>query len=385
MATFETPDFLKDRSTDAYFQQMRSILPDDIDLSEGGHAWNFTRPTALVAAEISEFILPEVIKLIFPEWSYGEFLDAHAKCRGMTRKPATAATGEITITGEADTVIPAGTMFSTASINGAESVDYRTTEAAKIPESGSIKVRVMCTKTGTVGNTTVNTVVLVASRNTGITAVTNESEITGGTESETDASMQDRIVEYDRSQGESYTGSVQDYKRWATSVAGVGDATIIPANDDTGLVTIIVTDSNGQPATEELLTAVYNYIMRPDDPGVRLAPVNANLSVVAPATIAICIQATVELEDDATIESVRADFLARLAAYLPVAIDEGEVKYSGVYAALTATEGVNDHSGLQIGIYSGDSVVYGTSNIPITESQLPTVAADDLTLTAGTV
>ena len=89
MAEFTLPAFLQKHSTDDIHEKMRAILPPDLDMSEGGHAWNMTRPTALVVAELCEFVLPEVIKLIFPEWSYGEFLDGHAKARGITRRPAT--------------------------------------------------------------------------------------------------------------------------------------------------------------------------------------------------------------------------------------------------------------------------------------------------------
>lgn len=385
MTNFDTPAFLKNRSTDDYFRLMQTIMPKDIDLSEGSHAWNFTRPTALVAAEISEFILPEVIKLIFPEWSYGEFLDDHAKCRGITRKPAAAATGEITVTGKMGTEIPAGSMFSTASINGAESVDYRTLEQITIPESGSVTVRVICTANGTIGNTPANTVILVGGRNVGITSVTNETAITGGTEQEDDAALQARIDEYDKSQGESFTGNVRDYRRWAMSVAGVGSVTVIAPKDDSGIVTLVITDANGVPATEELLETVYNYIMRPDDPMMRLAPVNALLNVVAPTTVSIYVRATVELKDDATVESVQNAFRERLAAYLPAAMEDGEVKYSSVYAALTASDGVNDHIGMELGGDFGDGIIYGTKNLTITSSQLPVVAEEGLELLPGTV
>ena len=95
--------------------------------------------------------------------------------------------------------------------------------------------------------------------------------------------------------------------------------------------------------------------------------------------------ATVELEEDATIEAVKADFLANLALYLPEALEDKEVKYSRVWAILSATEGVNDFSGLQIGEKTDGVVTYGTSNIAITTSELPTVDTDDLNLTAGTV
>lgn len=382
MAEFITPDFLKNSSVDDLHQVMKGVLPADLDMSEGNHAWNLTRPTAIIASELREFILPEVIKLAFPEWSYGQFLDGHAKARSITRRAATAASGEITITGEANLTIPAGSLFSTASVNDEPSVDYKTMAEVKIPESGSVIAAVECTQTGTVGNTTENTVVLVASKLTGITAVTNEEPITGGTEEEGDESLINRITEYDKSQGDNYVGSVADYKRWATSVPGVGEATIISAQDDSGLVTIILTDANGEAATEQLCNSVYNYIMRPDDHGERLAPVNALLSVVPPSTMAIIIKATVELDSDATVESVKAAFMQKLAAYLPLAMDEQEIKYTKIAAALSAAAGVNDFTDLQIGL-KGEA--YGTANIPITTTQLPEVSEEDIEITAGTV
>lgn len=385
MAEFKTPSFLLNRSTNDNHAKMREIIPADIDMSEGGHAWNMTRPTALIAAEICQFVLPEVIKLIFPQWSYGQFLDYHANDRGLVRREATAAFGQVTITGAAGSIIPAGSVFSTASVNGAASVDYETLEEVQIPESETVTVDVQCTQTGIIGNTGANTIVLVASRLTGIKSVNNAEPLTGGTDEEDDDALIQRISEYDRSQGDNYVGSVSDYKRWATSVDGVGSATIIPAQDTTGLVTIILTDSNGAPATEQLCTLVYNHIMRPDNPDERLAPVNALLNVVPPATIEISIKATIELTDNATLDSVKEAFASKLALYLPVAMDEGEIKYTRVAAALAATEGANDFSGLQIGFDTDGTVTYGTSNIPILTSQLPTISIDDLKLSAGKV
>lgn len=382
MAEFTLPAFLQKHSTDDIHEKMRAILPPDLDMSEGGHAWNMTRPTALVIAELCEFVLPEVIKLIFPEWSYGEFLDGHAKARGITRRPAAYANGEITITGAEKTEIPAGSLFSTAAINDEPSVDYETLETVVIPGSGTVTAAVRCTQAGIIGNATAGAIEIVSSRLTGITGVANTAGITGGTEEESDESLIERIAEYDKSQGDSYTGTPSDYKRWAKSVAGVGDATVISAQDDSGLVTIILTDSNGDPATELLCTTVYNYIMRPDAPEERLAPINAFLKVTPPMTLAIGIQATVELEDDATIESVKADFLAQIALYLPVALSEGEVKYTRVGAILSAIDGVNDFKNLKLGV---TGTAYGTGNIAITTNQLPVMDKEDCTLTAGTV
>lgn len=385
MADFATPEFLKNKSVNDIYAQMRSIIPQDLDLSEGSHGWNMTRPTALVTAELCEFILPEVIKLIFPEWSYGSFLDSHAKVRGMKRRAATAATGEITITGAGKSLIPAGSLFSTASVNDQPSVEYLTLDEAMIPPEGSVKVKIQCAKTGIIGNTAENTIIIVGSKLTGITAVTNEIEITGGTEEESDDSLKQRIDDYDKSQGNNFVGSVADYKRWAESVDGVGKAIILSAQDDSGTVTIILTDANGDPATEHLREAVYHYIMRPDDPGERLAPVNAILDVQSPETLGIGVSVTVELIGDFQLEAVKAALLENLAAYLPTAMEEQEVKLTRVASVLSNTTGVNDYKDLKIGVKTDGSVVYDTTNIPIQITQLPTIDAEDLEIVTGTV
>lgn len=385
MADFETPIFLKNHSPAEVFALMKQVMPSDIDLSQGGHAYNLTMPTALVIAELCEFVLPEVVKLIFPEWSYGTFLDDHAKSRGIYRRVAVAASGKLTITGVAGTLIKAGSLFSTAAVNDEPSVDYMVLGAARIPESGTVTVNIECTRTGIIGNTQADTIVLVSSKIAGIKGVTNVDPVTGGTEIETDESLIQRILEYDQSLGESFVGSLADYKKWATSVSGVGGATVVPAQDNTGLVTIIITDSNGAPATENLCTSVYNYIMRPDDPYERLAPINALISVEPPATMKISIKATVELTEGYAMESIKTAYMDQLARYLPVALDEKEIKYTRLVAALAATEGVNDFTDLQFGVEENGAVTYGTSNIAIKPYELPAVAAENLILTSGIV
>lgn len=391
MAELTTPAFLEKHSAHDVFAKQKSIMPVDIDLSEGGHVYNILMAAALIAAEAYEFTLPEVIKLIFPEYSYGEFLDEHAKSRRLTRKAATAASGKLTLTGVPGSVIPAGTIFSTAAVNGSPSVDYVLLDTLDFPQPAdeslvsTVEVDIRCTQDGTIGNAAPNTIILVNGRFTGIVGITNVEPVTGGTDEEDDESLIERIMAYDQSLGNNFVGSIADYKYWATEVNGVGSATIIPAEDTTGLVTIILTDANGDPATEELCTSVYNHIMRPDSPFERLAPINAYIKVEPPQPIEIGISATVELTEGATLESVKAAFLTRLSAYLPVAMDEREIKYTRVAAALASTDGANDFSGLQIGLKNGDAISYGTSNIPVTTAQLPTIDLNDLILTSGTV
>lgn len=387
------PDFLQHHSTDDIHQKMIDMLPDDLDISEGGHSWNFTRPTALVAAEIAEYLLPEVIRLIFPETAYGEFLDSHARTRGITRRAATAATGKINITGAVSTIIPSGSLFSTESINDEPSVDYETIESATIPEDGTVTVGIRCTKTGTIGNVQAGTITVVASKITGLTAISNAEELSGGTEEEDDESLQERILEYDKSQGDSYTGSIADYKRWAKSVPGVGDATVVPAEDDTGIVTIIITDLNGEPATENLCTSVYNYIMGPDSPESRLAPVNAIIKVIPPETAYLEISGIVELDAGASLDSVKSEFKRDISRYLPNAMDAGEIKLSKICAILSDVNGVNDYSKISIYLKTYEETSEGTlvhsqdgnPNLSISYNTIPIISESNIKINKGAV
>lgn len=411
MADFTTPEFLENYDADDIYVRMRGILPQDIDSSEGSHTWNLLMPTAMVASELCEYVLPQVIQLIFPEWSYGDYLDAHAQTRGMSRKAAIAATGEVTITGIEGTVVPAGTMFSTPSLNEDDpSMTYETTQEVTIPTTtpttdettddteddttdstddeilyGSVTAPIECTEPGAAGNAAKNTVIFLDSSVDGIESVTNPAAITGGTDEETDEALIERIMEYDQTQGDSFVGNVADYKRWAMSVSGIGNASVIPANDNTGTVQIVLTDTNGDPASEALCTDVYDYIMSPDNPEARLAPINAVLDITTPTLVEIAVQATVELTAEAVLEDVSAAFLASLTAYMPEAQDDGEVKITRVAAILSGTEGVNDFDDLQIGKDSGGTIIYGDENIQIDQTEMPTITASDIALTEGTV
>lgn len=379
MAELQLPSFLEDQGIDKLHKEMMTVLPEDIDKSEGGHPWNLTRPSAYLGAYFAQFIVPEAIKLIFPQFAedYADIMDEHAKNRGLVRKAATAATGEITITGTEGTKIPTGSAFSTASVNGEPAIEFKTTKEATINGDGIAKISIEAVDAGSVGNVPVGTIILKANQISGISAVTNEHETSGGTEEETTESLQQRIMEYDATKGVSFVGSPPDYKRWALEVNGTGNAIIIEPTDDSGLIKIVLTDANGAPANEELRQAVYNHIMRPDAPEERLAPLNGgNIEVVAPESVEITISVVVET-DGTPISAIKEDLVDRLTVYALEALEDREIRYSKVYSIISNTEGVED---LKAFLLNGM-----TGNITITDSQIPTVSEDSINITEGIV
>ena len=376
MAEFPIPSFLLNQSVEEIHERMMKHLPSDIDKSEGGHPWNLTMPSAYLGSYFAEYIVPEAIKIFFPKYAqdYADVMNDHAEMRGIVRKAATYATGEITITGDSGTEIPAGSSFSTASVNGEPAVEFVTTEATIIGSDGTATVEIRAVIAGTIGNVPAETIILKANNISGITGVTNTEETDGGTEQESIESLQARIMDYDESQGVSYVGSDSDYKRWAMEVDGVGSAIIISAQDSSGLVTIIITDANGDPANENLREAVYNHIMRPDAPEERLAPINGgNILVVAPETIAISVSVTIEADGSVATGTIKENILNALKEYMVEATEEGKVRYTRIGSVISATAGVEDYNSL----FLNGSI----ANIPISNQQLPTIDEENLYIT----
>ena len=101
------------------------------------------------------------------------------------------------------------------------------------------------------------------------------------------------------------------------------------------------------------------------------------MSVVAPSTLTLSISATVELEAGYTLEAVKSAFITAVQQYLGTARADGEVKRSKISDLLGGISGVYDHGEVTLD--------KGGSNIKITQTQLPQVSEDSVTLTEGAV
>ena len=372
MDSIQIPIFLQNHDEEAVHQEILELVPNEYDKSEGQHYYNFTRPTARVVSQMRGFDLPEAIKLIWPRTSHGEYLDYHAESRHIYRKEAQYATGEITITGTPGTVIPKGYTFSTESRNNIASKDYATLKECVIGKDGAVTVGAVATVAGMIGNTAAFTIVVNTSSFDDITGVTNEKPFKDGIDEEDDDSLYLRIKEFDQVQGDRGTGNPSDYKRWAESVEGTGIATVIRPTDTSGVVTIVLTDGNDDPASTELCQKVYNYIMSPDDDYARLAPCGAFLKVIPPATKTITIIGTLELTSG-NIETVTATFVENIKEYFKNAINHGEILYHRICNILGDIEGVYDFSGL--------TVNGSTSNIPLENGVFPFINSDSVRFT----
>lgn len=369
MSEFIVPDFLKNQSVKEVRDKMLATLPSWLEKTEGGFSYNFVTPTAIEKSHMVEFILIETIKNMFPAWAYDINLDRLGETRGLYRKKATKATGELTIIAKQGTELPKGTKFSTVSNYGEPSVEFENIEELILGEETTINI--IAVNDGIVGNVATNTITLLSSPINEIKNVYNKLPTIGGTEEESDDNFRERIEEYDKNQGNLYVGSEADYKRWAMSIKGVGSALVIPANDETGLVKIVITDSNGDPATNELCTEVYNYIMRPDAPPERIAPVNAYLLVTPPTTIDVNIVASIKVNSALSPDDIKRNLVIALKIYYKQALTEKEIKYHKIIQILMGLEGITDIDDVNIN-NSTNNITIENDELPITNESMVT-------------
>lgn len=392
---YTPPAFLQGQSADEIHSKMLDSLPADIDKSEANIPWDFTRPAALEKAEFVEFALNETIKLIFPQWSYGEWMDLHGEKVNVTRRAANRASGILEVTGTAGTVIPAGYQFATpASLTA--SILFEALEETKLEGAPNSKGQVTCkidvqaADGGLIGNVAEDTIKLMVKPISGIAYVTNPNPMTGGAEEESDADYLVRILDAMRL-GSSMTGCNADYIRWGKEVPGVGQILVDPEWPDptlpekwhftdplgnehcSGAVRLIVIDSNGLPANQQILDAVYLHIAGEGERDIkRLMPIGAKLTVIAPTALTINISAAVVLDDGEDVDTIIKRFRRNLDFYwLEVgqeatenyAAHTGYVRWVQVGAVLAKTAGVKDYAGLLV---NG-----GAGNLPVSFVQYP--------------
>lgn len=362
---FVRPNFLEHQTVNEILSRMLAVLPENISKEENGWVCDLFFPVAIEKAKAVEFILTEAIKNLVPKYSYGEILKEHAANRGIIPKPAQKAEAVLSIKGKAGTVIPEGYSFSTSAQWNDSNILFTTLSEHIIPQNEMIDIKVQCQTAGKRGNVAAETILLMAKPIKGILSVRNNAPATGGFDEESEESIRKRVLEYDQSQGESFVGSPADYKRWAKEINGVGGVKVISAQDDTGLVTLILTDENGDPASETICRDVYNYIMSPQEQDQRLAPCNAFLNVIPPDKKQIYVTAAITVKNGYGIEGIKKAFVESLVQYFKTENALDEIKYTEIGSILIQTEGVSDYKNLKV----NDTI----SNITIEQGEMPIV------------
>ena len=234
--------------------------------------------------------------------------------------------------------------------------------AETVAIDGTGEVPVTCRADGTAGNLPAHSVTQMPVTVQGITGCDNEAEMSGGYAEETDAEYYARFLLKMRTPATS--GNVYHYEQWALECAGVGHVRVFPRVQGVNTVDVVIADSTGQPAGEELVAAVQAYIdPESEGAGRGQAPIGAQCFVSAAAEKKkIAIACKVFKSNTAEADSVTAAVKAAVAAYLAGTVFvQDYVSYAQIAAAILSAEGVVDFEGLTVG--------GGTANIAVGERE----------------
>lgn len=356
---FAMPEFLEEATEEHYTQLALSVAPPRIDTAEGQMYFDHTKPTAIIAAEITQFHMPIALQMMFPQFATGKYLELHGAPYRIIRREATRATGVVLLESEKEgQSIPIGTSVFTLGDDTENAKEYRTAENATI-ENGAVEVRIEAVESGEIGNTASRTVVAIQ-RGFDVNNVINIESITGGTEAESDESLRERILS--RIALAPLSGARRDYERWAKEVDGVGSVIVQPLWNGPQTVRVLITDSNNQIANEDLISRVKEYI----DPkgfeglGEGQAPIGAIVTVDTIEPFEIKVEAPIYFEAGADPAMTLERAKNNINLYL---LDVSIVLISEVGAILSETDGIFDYS------LSGLTINGQTDNIELLESQ----------------
>lgn len=357
------PDFLQE-DADVIHNRMLENAPPDINLVEGDFFWDATRPTAEEKAELTQIKLQNILKIAFPQSSYGIYLEYLGEMKGVFRRPATKSTGVITIQGKEGTIIKKGYIASTISTDDKPSIEFEIEENAEIGSDGIVRLKATCIQPGIIGNVAKDTIKIL-SKSDGIESITNENEFANGSEVEDQEIFRERVLE--AYQNEPLSGAKRDYERWAKEVPGVGSVYVKPEWDGPGTVGILILDSNGNLASEELLKAVRLHIMDREDDGKNttegLSPIGSFVNVTTPDTKTINISANFTFDPSFDSLDVINNIKAFVSEYLQTIDMDGFVMYKAIDGLLGSMiirkEGIVDYNNL---IVNGD-----TENIQLSD------------------
>lgn len=284
-----------------------------------------------------------------PENLTGGDLDRYIFPRsGLERRQATFATGVLTVTGT-------GTVEQGALFESGGGVQFAASETVAITGEGQVPVT--CRVDGAAGNLPAHSITQMPVTLQGITSCDNPAPTAGGYDEEDDADYYARYLLKIRTPATS--GNIYHYQSWALEVAGVGAVKVFPLGHGANTVDVVLVDSTGQPAPEDLVEQVQDYI-DPDSTGKGegQAPIGAQCYVSAATGKTITVSATVSKLNTAAEQTVTDAIEAALTAYLAeIAFQQDYVSVARITDRMLDVEGVLDLENLKV---NG-----GTANIAV--------------------
>lgn len=267
-----------------------------------------------------------VIKQFFPDTADSEFLEKHAALRGIKRRNATYASGSAIAYGNDGAIIESGAQLVTQ-----DGRFYEVTEQATV-SSGKATLKVKALALGAAQNVKSTLAANFTAAPVGMQTACDLTEVVGGTDAESDASLLERLLT--RIRRPPAGGNKYDYKEWALDVDGVEAAYIYPIRRGLGTVDIVITSNNDLPS-DETVERTQAYI---DD----VRPVTAKEAKVIKPTIQR-VDFTIKVKfNNTTLDAITSEIQSGLGSFFSQLIPADELIISQCEAIVSDLIGVVD-------------------------------------------
>lgn len=348
-------------------QQMLSQVPDTFDKRDSAPLPTAISPAAYVLAGFY-LSLNQVQQQAFVQTASGQSLDYLGVLAGLTRYPASPAVR----LGVFNTAVPMGARFST--VNGENSINFSVTAA----ESEANQYQLTAETPGTIGNEYTGPILPITNV-PGLTSAQITDILVPGDDEETDDAFRQRIIS--ALNNRPFGGNIADYQQNIMAIDGVGAVQVYPTWNGGGTVKCSILGADYAPASSELVQNVQTAIDPPTSgQGMGLAPIGAQVTIVAPTELTVNVSSTPTLAPGYSIEQVQPLVEASIEAYLlsvrqawgnqmgsTTAEYVADVYLSRVTAAIVGTTGVVNATNVQLNGSAADLILTETG----TTQQVP--------------
>lgn len=349
----------ENQTADVIRKRVLDEVSKDYDKREGGVIYDCIEPSVLELEQVYIALDSTIGKMDIETLSGEELANRIYQRTGMTRKPATYASGQIEAEGAGN--IKEADLFQTES-----GIQFKATESVNLDGSVKVNINIEAVVAGAEGNVPANTIKYMPVSIPGITSIKNLEPTAGGYDAESDEDLLKRY--YERIKTPPTSGNKSQYKMWAKEVTGVGDARVTPLWNGNNTVKVILIGADKETADPAVVINVQNYI----DPGASgegkgVAPVGAYCTVASADEKTIDIAFTALDKDPAYTDDQRVNNVkAKLQEYfrsITFRDDITEVSCAQIGYRLLDATGIRDYTDLRV---NG-----GTVNIPIGYNEVP--------------
>lgn len=268
-----------------------------------------------------------LVRQILPDTADSDFLERHASLRGISRKPASAATGVVHLSGVVGSTIPALTETKTNS-----GVAIITTANTVIGAGGTVDVAARASVAGLAGNQAAATLLTLTAAPSGVLSQASIVTMSGGTDIEGDASLLSRLLAEIRLPPAG--GAPSDYKTWALEVSGVLNAYIFTQRRSANSVDVVIEAVGGGIPSAQLIADVTAHIEA-------VRPCCVDMLVIAPSLVIVNLFAVLTLSGT-TLTDATALIAARLSDYFATLHVGDSILRSKIIMLMMEVSGVAD-------------------------------------------